>query len=245
MALFFVNSTAEKSSSSSYSKINPRNDARKTHGTDAVPARNVEVNDADPDASSPSDAATAQVITEDDKGNRKVIEVPIEQKIKGAAQIAGGAAMVAAGIPMCVLPGPGVAFVAGGAALASKGQRNYSGRGTTPLEAKLDETADKLGTAAKDRIERAVSSFARKAPQMAAKATKAIAKKGSQTVGKAARIVAEKGSEVAGSAARAAMEKGPKMADKAVIAVTEECPKAVVKLASATARNLDRTPKRR
>lgn len=72
-----------------------------------------------------------------DEGNPK-------HKIKGAAQVAAGAALTAAGVPMLVLPGPGAAAIAGGAALISKGQRNYSGRAATPFEEKLDDAAEKL-----------------------------------------------------------------------------------------------------
>ena len=62
-----------------------------------------------------------EVLPMDDEENPK-------HKIKGAAQIAAGTALTAAGVPMLVLPGPGAVAIAGGAALISKGQRNCSGR---------------------------------------------------------------------------------------------------------------------
>ena len=77
-----------------------------------------------------------------DEGNPK-------RKIKGAAQVAAGAALTAAGVPMLVLPGPGAAAIAGGAALISKGQRNYSGRAATPFEEKLDDAAEEAPKVAK------------------------------------------------------------------------------------------------
>lgn len=68
-----------------------------------------------------------EVLPMDDEENPK-------HKIKGAAQIAAGTALTAAGVPMLVLPGPGAVAIAGGAALISKGQRNCSGRSATPFE---------------------------------------------------------------------------------------------------------------
>ena len=82
-----------------------------------------------------------------DEGNPK-------HKIKGAAQVAAGAALTAAGVPMLVLPGPGAAAIAGGAALISKGQRNYSGRAATPFEEKLDDAAEKAAVAVKVSAEK-------------------------------------------------------------------------------------------
>lgn len=76
-----------------------------------------------------------EVLPMDDEGNST-------HKIKGAAQIAAGTALTAAGVPMLVLPGPGAVAIAGGAALISKGQRNCSGRSATPFEEKLDDVAE-------------------------------------------------------------------------------------------------------
>lgn len=56
------------------------------------------------------------------------------QKIKGAAQMIAGGALTVAGVPLLILPGPGAVFIVGGVALASKGQRNFSGRVASPLE---------------------------------------------------------------------------------------------------------------
>ena len=78
-----------------------------------------------------------EVLPMDDEGNST-------HKIKGAAQIAAGTALTAAGVPMLVLPGPGAVAIAGGAALISKGQRNCSGRSATPFEEKLDDVAERF-----------------------------------------------------------------------------------------------------
>lgn len=42
-------------------------------------------------------------------------------RIGGAVQTAGGLALMAVGVPMLILPGPGVLAIAGGAALAGSG----------------------------------------------------------------------------------------------------------------------------
>ena len=47
-----------------------------------------------------------------------------------SARVAAGGALAAAGVPMLVLPGPGAVTIAGGAAIASKGHRNFTGRGS-------------------------------------------------------------------------------------------------------------------
>lgn len=72
-------------------------------------------------------------------------EATFAKKAKGIAQVAAGSALTAAGIPMLVLPGPGVAAIVGGAALVSRGNRNYTGRTATPLEERLDEAASQGG----------------------------------------------------------------------------------------------------
>ena len=100
-----------------------------------------------------------------------------QDKVKGVAQMAVGAAVAAAGVPMCILPGPGIAALAGGAALISKGQRAYAGRKATALEAKLDAAADALGAVAKDQAARAARAAACEAPVVAAK-TASLALKG-------------------------------------------------------------------
>ena len=95
------------------------------------------------------------------------VPVPMGRKVIGAAQMSAGTALAIAGIPLCVLPGPGIAAIAGGAALASKGQRNFSGRAATRLEERLDSTAEKMSAAAKEQAAKAARVAARKAPEVA------------------------------------------------------------------------------
>lgn len=97
-------------------------------------------------------------------------------KVKSVVQMVAGAAVAAAGVPLCVLPGPGLAVIAGGAALASKGQRAYSGREPTKVERKLDAAAEKLGDAAKKEGAKAAKAVAREAPVVAEKAARAAGK---------------------------------------------------------------------
>lgn len=96
------------------------------------------------------------------------------QKIKGAGQMAAGAAVAAAGIPMLILPGPGAAAIAGGVALASKGQRNFSGREATAVEEKLDAAADKMVAVAKEQAEATAQKVATEAPIVAEKAARKV-----------------------------------------------------------------------
>ncbi len=46
----------------------------------------------------------------------------------GAAQMVAGGAIAAAGVPMLILPGPGVLAIAGGAAIAAKGAQTAFGK---------------------------------------------------------------------------------------------------------------------
>lgn len=175
-------------------------------GSGVVPATNVVVNDA-PDSAAQTDSAPATAAVVPDG-------VPAAQKIKGAVQMAGGAALVAAGVPMCILPGPGVAAIAGGAALASKGQRTFSGRAATPVEEKLDAAAAKLGEVAKDQAAQAARTAAKRAPEVADKAARTVARQApkvadavAKTAPKAADAVARTAPKVARAVAKVIRER--------------------------------------
>lgn len=187
-------------------------DADGASDPNVIPAQNVSVGDVSADGGTEAHEIPADRIRIEmpHGGARPARGVPTAQKIKGAAQMAGGAVLMAAGVPMCVLPGPGVASIAGGAALASKGHRNFTGREATPIEAKLDEAAAKLGAAAKEQASRAARNAVEKAPEVA---------------GNAARTVAQKAPEVAGNAARAVARKAPEVAGKTVVATVKAAPK--------------------
>ena len=104
---------------------------------------------------------TPEVLPLDDESASKT-EPSAAQKAKGVAQMAAGAAIGVAGIPLLVLPGPGAVAIVGGAALASKGQRNYSGREASAVEEKIDAAAAKLGEAAKEQAKQTAKAAAQK-----------------------------------------------------------------------------------
>ena len=52
----------------------------------------------------------------------------LDSKAGGAAQIVAGGAIAAVGVPLLILPGPGIAVIAGGAALAARGAKKTFGK---------------------------------------------------------------------------------------------------------------------
>lgn len=102
-------------------------------------------------------------------GRTKRIVSPLV-KAKGAVRMAAGAALAVAGVPLCVLPGPGVAAIAGGVALASKGQRTYSGRPATKIEQRLDAVAARAAAAVKREVVKAARSAGEAVYRSAARA---------------------------------------------------------------------------
>ena len=117
-------------------------------------------------------------------------ESTFAKKAKGVAQVAAGSALTAAGIPMLVLPGPGVAAIVGGAALVSKGNRNYTGRAATPLEERLDEAASKAAGLAADAAKQTAGKAGEKAKDAALK-TGAIAREAAEMAATSAPEVAK------------------------------------------------------
>ena len=121
------------------------------------------------------------------------------EKVAGGIEMAAGVAIAAAGVPMMVLPGPGAAALMGGAALASKGQRRYSGREATAVEEKLDRASAKAAEVAKREGAKAAKAVARNAPKVAAATAKA-AVKGGAAAAKAGGRLAGKGLDAAAGA---------------------------------------------
>ncbi len=97
--------------------------------------------------------------------------VPLGTKVKGVVQMAAGGVLAVAGVPMCILPGPGVAAIAGGVALISRGQRTFSGRAPLRIEKRLDAAASKMARAAKRQITRAAQSVAQRMQERARERT--------------------------------------------------------------------------
>lgn len=147
------------------------------------------------------------------------------QKIKGAAQMAAGGALAVAGVPLLILPGPGAVFIVGGVALASKGQRNFSGRSASPLESKLDSAAAKMAQVAKDQAKQAAQNAAKEAPRVAKNAAQQIpvvTKKAAE----AAPVVAKKIADNAPVVAKKVIDSAPVVAEK----VTQHAPEAANKV---------------
>lgn len=151
------------------------------------------------------------------------------KKAKGAVQMAAGATLTAAGIPMLILPGPGAVAVVGGVTLLSKGHRNFSGRQATAAEEKLDDIAGKLAETTKEQTKKAAKQAAAKAPEVAAKAAaKApeVAISVAQKAPGAAKQVASKTAEIAPQVAKKAVKTAPVVAKK----VSEVAPQAAKKV---------------
>lgn len=98
------------------------------------------------------------------------------RKAKGMVQMVAGGALAVAGVPLCVLPGPGVAAIVGGVALASRGQRAFSGRAPSRIEQKLDHVAARAAATARQEAAKAARAVAREAPVVAGKAARAAAR---------------------------------------------------------------------
>lgn len=158
------------------------------------------------------------------------------QKIKGAAQMAAGGALAVAGVPLLILPGPGAVFIVGGVALASKGQRNFSGRSASPLESKLDSAAAKMAQVAKDQAKQAAQNAAKEAPRVAKNAAQQIpvvTKKAAEAAPVVAKkiadnapVVAKKVADTAPVVAKKVIDSAPVVAEK----VTQHAPKAANKV---------------
>lgn len=129
------------------------------------------------------------------------------EKVAGGIEMAAGAAIAAAGVPMMVLPGPGAAALLGGAALASKGQRRYSGREATAVEEKLDQASARAAEVAKREGAKAARAVAHNAPKVAAATAKAAVRGGAVVAKAAAKggaAVAKAGGRLAGKGLDAA-----------------------------------------
>ena len=147
------------------------------------------------------------------------------QKIKGAAQMAAGGALAVAGVPLLILPGPGAVFIVGGVALASKGQRNFSGRSASSLESKLDSAAAKMAQVAKDQAKQAAQNATKEAPRVAkntAQQIPVVTKKAAE----AAPVVAKKIADNAPVVAKKIIDSAPVVAEK----VTQHAPEAANKV---------------
>ncbi len=137
------------------------------------------------------------------------------RKIKGAAQMAAGGVLTAAGVPMLILPGPGAAAIVGGAALISKGNRNFTGRAATQAEESLDaaaakaagvtkEAARKTGAKAASAVSSKIPVDVKQAARDAAGTVAPVAKQAAQSTASLAKKVVAEAPAIANAAGAAA-----------------------------------------
>ena len=127
----------------------------------------------------------------------ETVEVAPEDRAKGVGQMVAGGVVAAAGVPMLILPGPGVAAIAGGAVLAAKGYQKATGK-EPPVDVEkavydtVDQVKDfaenKAVPAAKDFAENVAAPAAKEAGKAAlnlgTKSAKAAFKAGAEALGK-------------------------------------------------------------
>lgn len=71
--------------------------------------------------------------------------VSTQDKLKGAGQMVAGATLAAVGVPAMIIPiAPSSLMIAGGATLAARGQRTFSGREISEFEEKAEVATEKL-----------------------------------------------------------------------------------------------------
>lgn len=87
------------------------------------------------------------------------VEDAAAKKARGAKQLLTGSAIAAVGVPMLILPGPGLAAIAGGVALAAKGYSNMTGKEVIDEETRNDPDYA-AGQAAGERFAERVRDFA-------------------------------------------------------------------------------------
>ena len=130
----------------------------------------------------------------------ETVEVAPEDRAKGVGQMVAGGVVAAAGVPMLILPGPGVAAIAGGAVLAAKGYQKATGK-EPPVDVEkavydtVDQVKDfaenKAVPAAKDFAENVAAPAAKKAGRVAAEAGKAALNLGTKSAKAAFKAGAE------------------------------------------------------
>ena len=130
----------------------------------------------------------------------ETVEVAPEDRAKGVGQMVAGGVVAAAGVPMLILPGPGVAAIAGGAVLAAKGYQKATGK-EPPVDVEkavydtVDQVKDfaenKAVPAAKDFAENVAAPAAKKAGRAAAEAGKAALNLGAKSAKAAFKAGAE------------------------------------------------------
>ncbi len=76
------------------------------------------------------------------------------KKARGVKQMIAGGVIAAAGVPMLILPGPGIAAIAGGIALAGRGYQNATGNDPISDEVRQDPNFERGQQAGEEFVER-------------------------------------------------------------------------------------------
>ena len=179
-------------------------------------AHTVEVNDAQTEAScsaeytyETSEFVNPEVLpTEEEQSKARMA-----QKTKGTIQMAAGAALVVVGVPMLVLPGPGALAILGGAALASRGHRNFTRRRATPVEEKLDFATSEVAEATKKQAKQTAEKVAAEAPKVAERVKEEAPKVAAKVATEAGRV-AQRVVDEAPKVARSVADNAPKVAEE-------------------------------
>ena len=160
----------------------------------------------------------------------ETVEVAPEDRAKGVGQMVAGGVVAAAGVPMLILPGPGVAAIAGGAVLAAKGYQKATGK-EPPVDVEkavydtVDQVKDfaenKAVPAAKDFAENVAAPAAKKAGRIATEAGHVAVEAGKEFTEKVAVPMAKEAGRVAAEAGKAALNLGTKSAKAAFKAGAE------------------------
>ena len=148
-------------------------------------------------------------------------ETSLGQKAKGIAQMTAGSVLTAAGVPLLILPGPGVVAIAGGTALISKGDRNFTGRKAVPIEEKLDEAAARGAEAARNAAGEAARNIAAGAAVVVPAAAEKVAQ-GAGAVARSAKPIARKAAHLAASGAVTAAHVGGHLVRKGATAIQDK-----------------------
>lgn len=134
------------------------------------------------------------------------------RKARGAKQMLAGGAVAALGVPMLILPGPGVAAIAGGLALVGRGYHNLTGNEVLSEETRQDHDFIE-GQEAGERFAQRMRDFASdELAPAGAKLAEDIKDAGSAAA-HGIKDAAEVAADVAGKGVRAAV--GDQAADKA------------------------------
>ena len=135
-------------------------------------------------------------------------------KARGAKQMLTGGLIAAVGVPMLILPGPGVAAIAGGVALAGRGYQNMTGNDPISEEVREDPHFQRGHQAGEEFVER-MRDFAADDLAPAGARVAASLKEAGTAAGQGVKDAASAAAQLGSKGFRAAVgdEKADKVAD--------------------------------